>query len=73
MRSCQLLKTSWDVLRTDRELVLLPILSILAVALVLALSAMSIWGTGLRVPGTQGRDSLQLAQQIRWPLVGSSS
>ena len=63
MRSCRLAKASWDVLRADRELVLLPILSILAMVLfLLVLSAMSIWGTGIHVPETQSRDLLQLAQ-----------
>lgn len=62
MRSCQLAKASWDVLRSDRELVLLPILSIFAVVLVVLLWAMPIWGTGISVPETQGHDLLQLAQ-----------
>ena len=62
MRSCHLLRASWGVLRKDRELILLPILSILAVVLVLFLSAMLMWGSGIRVPETQGRDFLQLAQ-----------
>jgi hypothetical protein len=62
MRSCQLVKASWDVLRSDRELVLLPILSIFALFLVMLLWAMPIWGTGIHVPETKGRDLLQLAQ-----------
>jgi len=61
-RSCQLLKASWEVLRKDRELLLLPVLSVLALVLVLFLSAMLMWGSGIRVPETQGRDLLQLLQ-----------
>lgn len=62
MRSCQLVKASWDVLRSDRELVLFPILSILATASVLLMWGMLIWGTGIDVPETQSHDFLQLAR-----------
>lgn len=34
-RSCRLVKASWDVLRSDRELLILPILSIATTILVL--------------------------------------
>jgi Family of unknown function (DUF6159) len=62
MRSCQLVKASWDVLRSDRELLVLPILSTLAAFLVLFMWAMSIRVSGISVPKAQGGNMLQAMQ-----------
>jgi Family of unknown function (DUF6159) len=63
LRSCQLVKSSWDVLRSDRELLLLPVLSILAAVL-----ALLIWVTlaqviGINFPNAKSENVLQLAEE----------
>ena len=62
MRSCELVKASWDVLRSDRELLLLPILSVLATALALLMWGMSTWAAGVRFPESQHGNVLQIMQ-----------
>jgi hypothetical protein len=62
MRSCRLVKASWDVLRSDRELLLLPILSVLAMVLALLMWVISIRAVGISVPKTHHVDLLRVAQ-----------
>ena len=59
MRSCQLAKASWDVLRADRELLLLPVLSIVATALALLVWAATIRAAGIPVPKAHAAGMLQ--------------
>lgn len=45
-RSCRLIGASWDVLRSDRELLILPVLSAVATILVVATFAMAAFASG---------------------------
>lgn len=63
LRSCQLVKGSWNVLRSDRELLLLPILSVLATALALFVWAMSTQAVGISFPEARGDRVLQAMQE----------
>lgn len=57
-RSCRLVKASWDVLRSDQELLIMPILSIGTTILVLFAWAMSARALGFRMPDPQNGKAL---------------
>jgi len=52
-RGFRLVGASWEVLKADRELLLLPVVSFAAIAVVAASLFGVAWGTGLGTPGTQ--------------------
>jgi hypothetical protein len=62
LRSSQLLKASWDVLRSDRELVVLPVLSVIATMTAMLVLVMSMRTAGVDLRAFQHR-SVVLAGQ----------
>jgi hypothetical protein len=61
LRSCRLAKASWDVLRADSELLVLPILSILATVAAMFVFVISMRAAGITLPNKQD-DMLQAMQ-----------
>ena len=57
-----LVKASWDLLRSDRELLMLPILSVLATVLALFIWVSLMRALGINFPEAQGGKVLQAAQ-----------
>ena len=64
-RSWQLVKASYQVLRSDRELMLFPLMSTIGVIVVTILFAIPLFGSGLlETVATDGGDQLSQSQQI---------
>jgi len=58
-RSCQLARASWDVLRSDRELLFLPLLSFVSLLFVFYVFAVIVHASGIPLPKAHGAGGQQ--------------
>lgn len=63
LRSCQLLKASWDVLRSDRELIVLPVFSVLATVTAMLILVILMQTAGVDLREFQHQSVLLAGQQ----------
>jgi hypothetical protein len=62
LRSCSLVRASWEVLRSDRELLIFPVISIGSTVLVLFNWAMFAWWLGIKIPEVEQGKTLEAMQ-----------
>jgi len=60
-RSLQLVKASWEVLRSDRELLFLPLLSFMSLLFVIYVFAIAVHAAGIPLPKAHGGHHTQLS------------